>query len=108
MEKATELLRVKRSIWTELNYRLNWIIFGTLGAVLLMFIPVVGWFLSIGIIVAMLWKVFGFRESELVGTCPACTKQLSVESGRDVFACPVCQSVIRVEEGARLVLVNVS
>lgn len=108
MERSTELRRVKRSIWKELNYRLNWIIFGILGAVLLMFIPIIGWCLSIGIVIAMLWKVFGFRESELAGTCPACTKQLSVEPKGDVFACPVCQSVIAVEDGARLVLVQIS
>lgn len=98
MERSTELRKVKRSIWGELNYRLNWIIFGTIGAILLAFIPVLGWLLAIGVMGAVLFKTFGFRETQLVGNCPACTKALPVDPKNDVFACPVCNSVIAVGE----------
>ena len=106
MERSTELMAVKRSIWGELNYRLNWIVFGTIGAVLLAFIPVIGWLMALGVIAMVLWKTFGFRETQLIGSCPACTKSLPIDPKTDVFACPVCQSCIAVQED-RLVIVKV-
>jgi hypothetical protein len=106
MERSTELRAVKRSVWGELNYRLNWIIFGTIGAVLLALIPVIGWFMGAGVIIAVLWKTFGFRETQLIGSCPACTKSLPVHPEADVFACPVCHSCIAVQEH-RLVIIKI-
>ncbi|MCU7250334.1 hypothetical protein [Pseudomonas koreensis] len=84
---------------------MNWIIFGTIGAILLCFIPVLGWFLALGMVFAILYKTFGFRDTFLVGSCPACTKTLPVDPKTDVFACPVCNSVIAVGEG-RLTIVK--
>jgi hypothetical protein len=68
MERSTELRKVKRTWWGELNHRINWILFGTIGAVLLAFIPVLGWFLAFGVMVVVLWKTFGFRETLTHGT----------------------------------------
>ncbi|MDZ4325506.1 MAG: hypothetical protein U1A73_10925 [Pseudomonas sp.] len=106
MERSTELREVKRSVWGELNYRLNWIIFGTIGAIFLACIPVLGWLLAVGVILAVMWKTFGFRETQLVGTCPACTKALPIDPKTDVLACPVCNSVVAVGEG-RLTIVKI-
>lgn len=98
MERVSELRVVKRSIWGEFSYRLNWIVFGTIGAILLAMIPVLGWILAIGVVLALLWKVFGFRETQLVGDCPVCTNPLQVEPKTKVLACPVCQSCIAVRD----------
>lgn len=106
MERSTELRKVKRSLWGEFNYRLNWIIFGTIGAILLCFIPVLGWLLALGLVLAILYKTFGFRETFLVGNCPACTKTLPVDPKTDVFACPVCGSCMAVREDS-LVLIKI-
>ena len=104
MERSTALRKVKRGICAELGYRMNWIFFGIVGAILLAFIPIVGWFLAVGVILATLWKTFGFRETQVVGSCPACTKSMVIEPKSDVFACPVCQSCIAVREDSLVVL----
>lgn len=104
MERTTELRKVKRGIWAELGYRMNWIFFGIIGAILLAFIPIVGWFLAVSLIFAMLWKAFGFRETQVVGSCPMCTKSMVIEPKTDVFACPVCQSCIAVRDNSLVVL----
>ncbi|WP_095049229.1 hypothetical protein [Pseudomonas sp. Irchel s3h9] len=106
MERSTALRKVKRSLWGEFNYRLNWIIFGTIGAILLCFIPVLGWLLALGLVLAILYKTFGFRETFLQGNCPACTKTLPVDPKADVFACPVCGSCMAVREDS-LVLIKI-
>lgn len=89
MERSTELRKFTRTWWSELNYRSNWLIFGIIGAVLLAMIPVLGWMLAVGVICAVLWKTFGFREILTEGDCPACTKTLSIDPKQDVIACPV-------------------
>lgn len=98
MGRVSELREVRRSIWGEFNYRLNWIVFGTFGAFLLAMIPVLGWFLALGLVLLLLWKVFGFRETQLIGDCPVCTKTLQINPETDVMACPVCRSCIAVQE----------
>ena len=106
MERSTELMEVYRSVRGELIYRLNWIIFGTIGAVLMAMIPVIGWLMAVGLVGMVLWKTFGFRETQLIGSCPACTKSLPIDPKTDVLACPVCQSCIAVQDD-RLVIVKI-
>ncbi len=88
----------------ELNYRLNRIIFCTIGAILLCFIPVLGCLLALGAAVAILWKTFGFRKTFLEGNCPACTKTLPVDPKIDVFACPVCGSCMAVRDDSLVII----
>ncbi|WP_431092601.1 hypothetical protein [Pseudomonas brassicacearum] len=107
MERYTELRKVKRTWWRELNHRINWILFGTIGAVLLAFIPVLGWFLAFGVMVIVLWKTFGFRETLTHGNCPACTKALHIDPKQDVIACPICGSCMHVHED-RLSLIDIN
>ncbi|MFT2186374.1 Mpv17/PMP22 family protein [Pseudomonas putida] len=99
MSTATALSKVKRGWWGEVMYRANWLFFGGLAAIVLAFIPVIGWIMSVGIVGAMLWKVFGFREEQTVGSCPACTVGLRIDPKKDdVISCPTCSSVIKVHD----------
>lgn len=106
MERSTELRKVKRGLWRELMYRSDWLFYGLIATILLACIPVVGWFLAVGVVLATLWKVCGFRESQLIGDCPACTKQIPITPDMDVSACPVCHNVVAVREN-RLVVLDV-
>lgn len=108
MGAETALRKVRRGWWGEVMYRLNWLFIGGLIAVLLAFIPVVGWLLSLGLVGAILWRVFGFREVLTEGDCPACTKRLGIDPKKhDVISCPTCGSVIKVHED-RLALVDLN
>lgn len=79
-------------------YRLDWLFWGGLAAVAVAFVPLIGWFMSVGIVGLILWKVFGFREVVTEGDCPACSKRLRIDPKKDdVIACPVCQNVIQVQ-----------
>ncbi|MCX2542063.1 hypothetical protein [Pseudomonas sp. COW5] len=97
MEKSTELREVKRSIKEEIPHRIIWFVVSVAVIALLALIPVIGWILALVMVFAVFTKIFGFRESFLVGNCPTCTKLLPVPD-TDVFACPVCNSVIAVGE----------
>lgn len=105
MENSTELRKVKRGWWRELMHRSDWLIFGTIGVVVLAFIPVVGWLMAVGLAGVVLWKAFGLRDTLVEGNCPACTKTLSIDVKQDVIACPVCGSCMTVGD-ERLTLVN--
>lgn len=107
MERSTELRKVKRGWWGEIMYRSNWLFFGIIGAVLLAMIPVIGWIMAVGVVGAVLWKVFGFREVLVEGECPACTKALGIDPKQDVINCPVCGSVMQVGED-RLTLIDIN
>ena len=108
MANSTELRRYKPGWWSEINRRSNWLLFGTVIAVGLCFIPIIGWAMGVGIFGLMLWKTFGPRPLMVEGDCPACTKCLPIDPKRDdVFACPTCGSVIKVEPDA-LSLVPIS
>lgn len=101
MGNSTELRRYKPGLWSEINRRSNWLLFGTLGAVGLCFIPIIGWAMGLGIFVAMLWKTFGPRPLVVEGDCPVCTQRLPVDPKKDnVFSCPTCSSVLKVEPNA--------
>lgn len=96
---ATALKQVRRGWWGEVMYRLNWLFFGGLAAVLLAFIPVIGWIMALGIVGAILWKVCGYREVQTLGECPACTGALRIDPKKDdVIACPVCNSAVKVHD----------
>lgn len=103
MERVSEIRLIKRSIWGELNYRSNWLVFGLIACILLAFIPVVGWFIAFGIFLAMLWKIFGFREKQWVGDCPVCTQELLIEPKAEEIDCPVCRSCVQVTESQLIV-----
>lgn len=105
MEHSTKLRKEKRTLWRELDYRSNWVIFGTIAAVLFGMIPVIGWFIALCIVLVMLRKIFGTRETLVSGNCPACTKSLKIDIKQDVIACPVCSSCINVLDD-RLTLVD--
>lgn len=108
MGAETALRKVRRNWLGEVMYRLNWLVFGGIAAVLLALIPVIGWLLSIGIVGAILWSVFGFREVMTEGDCPACTKKLNIDPKKhDVISCPVCGSVMKVHED-RLALIDLN
>ena len=108
MEYSTELRRIKLSWWREAWRRSDWLFWGVLGVVALCFVPVVGWLLAPGVLLFVLWKTFGPREVTFAGTCPGCTKSLTIDPKiHDVVACPVCGSAIRVESD-RLTLVHVN
>ncbi|KJK05380.1 hypothetical protein UB47_21980 [Pseudomonas sp. 5] len=77
-------------------HRSDWLIFGIIGAVLVAFIPEVGLLLSGVLVVIVLWKVFGFRDTLVEGNCPACTKALNIDPKQDVIACPICGSCMKV------------
>ncbi|MDG9855669.1 Mpv17/PMP22 family protein [Pseudomonas aeruginosa] len=95
---ATALRKVKRSWWGEVMYRLDWLFWGGVAAVAVAFIPLIGWFMSVGIVGLILWKVFGFREVVTEGDCPVCTKGLRIDPKKDdVIACPVCRNVLQVQ-----------
>lgn len=98
MEKTTELRKFKRVWWRELSHRSDWLIFGTIGAVLLAFIPIVGWLMAAALVLVVLWKTFGFRDTLVEGNCPACTKALKIDPKQDVIACPLCGSCMAVGE----------
>lgn len=105
---ATALRKVKRGWWGETMYRLNWLVFGGLLAVLLALIPIIGWAMGAGLAVVVLWKAFGFREVQTVGDCPACTGALRIDPKKDdVFSCPTCHNVIKVHPD-RLALVDLN
>lgn len=104
MERSTELRTVRRSIWGEIGYRMNWIVFGLIACILLAFIPVIGWIMAAGIFVAVLWKTFGFRETQVAGSCPVCTKSFVIEPKTDVFACPACGNCLAVRENSLVLL----
>lgn len=108
MGGSTELRKVKRSWSSEFWFRTNWLFFGTLAAVLLAFIPIIGWAAAAGIVVVMLWKAFGPREALYEGECPACTKVMDIDPKQDdVLPCLVCGSVFKVGDG-RLTLVDLN
>lgn len=108
MGNTTELRRVKPGWMADVWRRLNWLCLGTLAAVLLCLIPLLGWAMGLGVFAVTLWNVFGPRPVLVEGDCPACTKLLAIEPKHDdVIACPTCSSVIKVQPN-NLVLMPVS
>jgi hypothetical protein len=103
MELVTEIRVVRRSTWKEICYRTNWFIGGLVVCILLAFIPVLGWFMSFGCFVAMLWKVFGFREKERFGDCPVCEFHLQLLPGVKELECPVCRWPIAITKNQMIV-----
>lgn len=103
MERVSDIRLVTRSLWGELSYRSNWFIFGLIACIFLAFIPVIGWLLAAGVFVVMAWKIFGFREQQLMGNCPVCTQKLLIEPKVEGVDCPVCQSYVEVSENKLIV-----
>lgn len=98
MDQVSKVRNVKRSAQREIAYRVFRFVFGAIITILMWMIPVIGWLLAIGSGVLTLWKTFGFRETKLVGDCPACTKTLEILAKEDVIVCPACHSCIAIRE----------
>lgn len=97
MGPTTQLRRVKRGWWDEITYRANWVFFGTIGAIVVAFIPLIGWLLCIGLVFAIIGNLFKFPDVFIQGDCPACSKLLQVNPKKqDVISCPACAGVIKV------------
>lgn len=97
MGATTQLRRVRRGWWAEISYRANWVFFGTIGAIVAAFIPVIGWLLCIGLVLAIIGNLFKFPDVFIQGDCPACTKLLQVDPKKqDMLTCPICNGVIKV------------
>lgn len=97
MEKTTELRNVKRGFLDEFSYRMSWLYFGVVACIVVAFIPVVGWAVAVGMFALVLWKTFGLRETQVVGSCPVCTQSMLVKAKTYALACPGCRHCLIVK-----------
>lgn len=98
MERVSEIRLIKRTAWDEFGYRSNWLILGVAACILLAFIPIIGWIMAFGVSLTVLWKTFGFSEKRLVGDCPFCTCEMSIEPKIEEIDCPVCGSYFTIRD----------
>lgn len=92
-------LRYLRTIPQEIWHRLNWLVLGSIGAVALFFVPVVGWFFGLGLAGMTFIAIFGRRERVLIGPCPSCGTEFYVSEKLPGVDCPACVKRIVLRDG---------
>lgn len=92
-------LRYQRTIAGEFSHRINWIVLGIFGIVMLCFIPVIGWLLAIGLFLTMLGRIFGKRDKIVIGPCPVCDTTIYFPADIIGGDCPACTHRLVIRDG---------
>jgi predicted amidophosphoribosyltransferase len=95
---ATAEVEYARTNEDELWHRGGWLVGGGLLAILLFFIPILGWLLGLVLIAEIIQKVFfSKRDRIIIGPCPVCATRIYFAYGAVGGECPGCGNYLTIK-----------